>query len=444
MKKLVLLLLGATLTACGGGGSDSTPIITVPPFTPAPTTPVTPPVVVAGPALFSAPQKIDGINITIPYTNVNGKYTFEYTIESFYAVGNHLSVLKSFFPSNVSSSDVYGEEFAYSLTNNSSTVFATKKSSAVSTSMPADTIEIADFNRDGYKDVFIGDAGYDAGTFGGGQNKLLFGTVGGGFSDKSTNIPTTKGFTHSTAIADIDNDGDVDIYVGNLAWTPTMAKPYFLVNDGRGIFTRRDDLFASGLDASKYSAAEFADLDADGVSELVLGGDKVDSIILRYNGGQYSATQTLSIPGRVVTDISIADLTGDGKKEIVMSTTAVEPFYRGTTVYVYGQTNGVYGKTEMFVISEQRWNSKLHVTDVNRDGLLDIVSTGYLPDTKILINDGKTFRVDETFRAPWDSTFAGVEMWDVNNDGRLDFLYTKQEQQITPNTLNVGVHVLFG
>lgn len=442
MKRFTPLLV-LLLTACGGGGSDSTPIITVPSFTPAPTAPVTPPVVVAGPALFSAPQKIDGIQIIIPYTNVNGKYTFEYTIESFYTVGNHLSVLKSFFPNNVAAPDVYGEEFAYSLTNNSSTVFATKARSAVSTSMPADTIEIADFNRDGYKDVFIGDAGYDAGNFGGGQNKLLFGSANG-FSDKSTNIPTTKDFTHSTAIADIDNDNDVDIYVGNLAWTPTMAKPYFLVNDGRGNFTRRDDLFASGLDASKYSAAEFADLDADGVSELVLGGDRVDSIILRYNGGQYSASQTLSIPGRIVTDISIADLTGDGKKEIVMSSTAEVPFYRGTTVYVYGQTNGVYARTETFVISEQRWNSKLHVTDVNRDGLLDIVSTGYMPDTKILINDGKTLRVDETFRAPWDSTFAGVEMWDVNNDGRLDFLYTKQEQQITPNTLNVGVYVLFG
>jgi hypothetical protein len=143
--------------------------------------------------------------------------------------------------------------------------------------------------------------------------------------------------------------------------------------------------------------------------------------------------------GRIVTDISIADLTGDGKKEIVMSTTAEQPFYRGTTIYVFGQTG-----VETFVISEQRWNSKLHVTDVNRDGLLDIVSTGYLPDTKILINDGKTFRVDETFRAPWDSAWTGVEMWDVNNDGRLDFLYTKQEQQIIPNTLNVGVHVMFG
>lgn len=442
MKRFTPLLV-LLLTACGGGGSDSTPIITVPSFTPAPTTPVTPPVVVAGPALFSAPQKIDGIQIAIPYTNVNGKYTFEYSIESFYAVGNHLSVLKTFFPQNTTVENQVGEEFAYSLTNNSSTVFATKIRSAVSTSMPADTIEIADFNRDGYKDVFIGDAGYDAGNFGGGQNKLLFGSASG-FSDKSTNIPTTKDFTHSTAIADIDNDNDVDIYVGNLAWTPTMVKPYFLVNDGRGNFTRRDDLFASGLDASKYSAAEFADLDADGVSELVLGGDRVDSIILRYNGGQYSASQTLSMTGRIVTDISIADLTGDGKKEIVMSSTAEEPFYRGTTVYVYGQTNGVFARTETFVISEQRWNSKLHVTDVNRDGLLDIVSTGYLPDTKILINDGKTFRVDETFRAPWDSVFAGVEMWDVNNDGRLDFLYTKQEQQIAPNMLNVGVHVMFG
>ncbi len=438
MKRFTPLMV-MLLSACGGGGNDSTPIITVPPFVPAPVQPVTPPIVVAGPALFSAPQKIDGIQITIPYTNINGKYTFEYTIESFYAVGNHLSVLKSFFPNNVAAPDVYGEEFAYSLTNNSSTIFATKKSSAVSTSMPADTIEIADFNRDGYKDVFIGDSGYDAGTFGGGQNKLLFGNGSGGFSDKSSNIPTTKDFTHSTAIADIDNDGDVDIYVGNLAWTPTMAKPYFLVNDGRGNFTRRDDLFANGLNASVYSAAEFADLDADGVSELVLGGDKVDSIVLRHEGGQYSATQTLSMTGRIVTDISIADLTGDGKKEIVMSTTAEQPFYRGTTIYVFGQTG-----VETFVISEQRWNSKLHVTDVNRDGLLDIVSTGYLPDTKILINDGKTFRVDETFRAPWDSAWTGVEMWDVNNDGRLDFLYTKQEQQIIPNTLNVGVHVMFG
>lgn len=62
-----------------------------------------------------------------------------------------------------------------------------------------------------------------------------------------------------------------------------------------------------------------------------------------------------------------------------------------------------------------------------------------------MVNDGKTFRVDESFRAPWDNKYTGVEMWDVNNDGRLDFLYTNHEQKlITPNVLNVSVFVMFG
>jgi hypothetical protein len=343
----------------------------------------------------------------------------------------------------VTKPDVYGDEFAYTLTNNSSTIFANKTNSLVSTSHPADMIEIADFNRDGYKDVFIGDSGYDEGTSRvGGQNKLLFGSANG-LVDKSSNIPTTKDFTHSTAISDIDNDGDIDIYIGN---TTSYPAPYFLVNDGRGNFTARN-LFADGFNASVYTASEFADLDGDGVSELVLGGDSAlggaNSIILRYVGGKYAISKTLDTAGRIVTDISIADLNGDGKKEIVMSSAPVEPFYKGTTIFVYGQTNGEYG--ESFVVSEQRWNSKLHVTDVNRDGLLDIVSTGLsTPDTKILINTGKTFKFDESFKAPWDHVGTGVEMWDVNSDGKLDFIFTKQEQQITPKTLNVGVYVMFG
>lgn len=442
MKKLTPLLMLLLLSACGGGGRENTPVITVPPFVPPPVTPITPPVVIAGPALFSTPQKIEGINIPIPFTELNGKYTFEYTLDSFYMVGNHLSVLKTHFPGNVNKPDVYGEEYAYSLSTNSSTAFATKKNSVVSTSMVADTIEIADFNGDGIKDVFIADSGYDTGDYVGGQNKLLFGTASG-FIDKSSNIPSAKDFTHTTAIADVDNDGDVDIYVGNLAWG-NMVKPYFLVNDGRGVFTSRN-LFADGFNPALYTAAEFADLNGDGVAELVLGGDKVDSVILRHVNGRYEVSKTLSMSGRIVTDISIVDTNGDGKKEIVMSSTSQEPFYRGTTIYVYGQSSGEYVRTETFVVSEQRWNSKLHVTDVNRDGLLDIVSTGYMPDTKILINDGKTFKMDESFRAPWDNKYTGVEMWDVNNDGRLDFLYTNHEQKlITPNVLNVSVFVMFG
>jgi hypothetical protein len=436
------------LSSCGGGGStsSSSPVVTIPVTTAPPTTTTPPPVatLTSTNAKFSAAQKIEGIQITIPYAQQGGNYTFDFTIEAFYVVGNRLSVLKSFFPVNTTVSGKYGDEFAYSLSGNN----ATRVNSVVATSMPADTIEIADFNKDGFKDVFIGDAGYDAGDFVGGKNKLLMGSVSG-FVDASSNIPTTPDFTHSTATADIDGDGDIDIFVGNIAWKPSMPMPYFLMNNGQGVFTSRN-LFPSDFNAALYTGSEFADLDGDGTPELILGGDKIDSVILRYVSGQYVKWQSLSGSReyekkiKIVTDVVVSDLNKDGKSEIVMTWTNYEPFYQGTFVDILHQVDGKYTIKSTIPIAEKRWNSKLHVTDVNGDSFPDIVSTGYIPDTKILINDGKDFKSDTTFVAPWDTQFAGVEMWDVNNDGKLDFIFTKQDAQITPNTLNVGVYVMFG
>lgn len=450
LRRFSALAVCVLLSSCGGGGSTSTssPVVTIPTGTtppPAPITPVPPPVTTpsATAAKFSAAQKIEGIQITVPYSQVGDKFTFDFTIEAFYVVGTRLSVLKSFFPVNTSVSGKYGDEFAYSLSGNN----ATKLNSVASTSHPR-TLEVADFNKDGYKDVFIGDHGYDAGDFPGGQNKLLMGSATG-LTAAPNNIPTKLDFTHSTAVADIDGDGDVDIFVGNIAWKPSMEMPYFLINNGQGVFTSRN-LFQSDDSAGVYTASEFADLDGDGAPELILGGDKIDSVILRYTSGQYVKWQPLTGSGefekkiKIITDVLVSDLNKDGKSEIVMTWTNSAPFYQGTFVDILHQVDGKYTIKTTIPIAEKRWNSKLHVTDVNGDSFPDIVSTGYIPDTKILINDGKDFKIDTTFVAPWDTQFAGVEMWDVNNDGKLDFIFTKQDAQITPNTLNVGVYVMFG
>ena len=140
-KHFAALTMFATLSSCGGGGgtSLSSPIVTIPTGTTPPTVPTPPPVATPSstPARFSAAQKIEGIQITIPYSQQGGNYTFDFTIEAFYVVGNRLSVLKSFFPSNTNVSGKYGDEFAYALSGNN----ATKVNSVVATSMPADTIE---------------------------------------------------------------------------------------------------------------------------------------------------------------------------------------------------------------------------------------------------------------------------------------------------------------
>jgi hypothetical protein len=98
-------------------------------------------------------------------------------------------------------------------------------------------IVIADFNGDRRNDIFVADHGYDAEPFPGQPNTLVLSTADGRLVDASSNLPPSSGFSHSAAAADIDRDGDVDLYVGNLC-CGDGTPPELLLNDGAGRFSR--------------------------------------------------------------------------------------------------------------------------------------------------------------------------------------------------------------
>ena len=121
--------------------------------------------------------------------------------------------------------------------------------------------DVADFNGDGIDDAVFYDQGLDRDPFPGAPNTVVFGSDTG---PVSTDIPTFSDTTHSGAVGDVDNDGDIDIVVINIFQTGGALFPeeqgspgsYILLNDGAGNFTVDQGGLAGALPAPYWWDAD--------------------------------------------------------------------------------------------------------------------------------------------------------------------------------------------
>ena len=187
-----------------------------------------------------------------------------------------------------------------------------------------------DFNGDGRMDVFVLDHGYDAAPFPGAAPYVILSSENGYVL--GTGLDTFIGFQHGGASADIDADGDIDVFVTDLRSHDT---PFFLINDGSGSFTQDTDR-VEGLDRKALYTAELVDIDGDHFLDLLAAGHEYDSggsglptqILWGDSTGVYSTSRATVLPAvighGVVVDIDVSDTNGDGDKDIVINRTGDE------------------------------------------------------------------------------------------------------------------------
>ncbi len=239
----------------------------------------------------------------------------------------------------------------------------------------------ADVDLDGFVDLYL--ARFDS------SNVFYRSQEGKKFIDvigyTGANDPYTKAM--GGAFADIDNDGDPDLYLVHDNFEP--ARLY--INDGTGTFRQRAE--AAGVDYRSHSmGAVFGDFDNDGFLDLYTSNIDTNYIFFNNQDGTFSNTTEFSGVGNrgMAWSTSLLDFDNDGLLDIYVANTS--SFAPKSDNKLFRNLGGrrFEDVTEQAGVSSWEDGYGCATGDLNNDGFMDIVLTNDQDSDalEIYINNG--------------------------------------------------------
>jgi len=194
----------------------------------------------------------------------------------------------------------------------------------------------SDLNNDGKLDLYAVN-GYGLPSF-------LYLNTGSGFEDVTDKAGVGElEDAEGAAFGDYDNDGDLDLYVANLA--DTLGAPVSNVlyrNDGKGVF--EDVTKEAGLEFAEYSlGAVFGDLDNDGYLDLYTITNGGPNILYQNNGNGTFKDVTVSAGVDDVgwgSNAALGDIDNDGYLDIYVANTGFSDEDMGDPDVLYRNNGG--------------------------------------------------------------------------------------------------------
>jgi len=252
--------------------------------------------------------------------------------------------------------------------------------------------------------------------------------------EEVSGTPFKDFFYSASAVADFNNDGFQDIFFTGAIDSNNNNEVDLTFNEfyqnNNGTFAVQQSFETNAVHLSDVRSIDF---DNDGLPDLVTTGLSYNDVV---NYQQYRFKNTGSgfelvenIPGRIFGGLDVFDFDHDGKQDYALNGMQyVENV--GFTNYLdfYKNTGNGFTKTENWMPGISNGDFKL--LDINNDNELDYVVYGFDEDQNGVFNVYKN--VDGSFVLSQELPLVNdgkIAYADFNNDGFLDLIVTGQDEE---------------
>lgn len=241
-----------------------------------------------------------------------------------------------------------------------------------------------DINTDGLVDIFVCDDNA--------ESKIWENTGGGNYVpandwiDMATVPASDNSGNYASAWTDIDNDGDLDLYiskcrVGVESFEDVRRINQLFVNDGNNNFTEMAEAYGLANGAQTWTS-DFQDIDNDGDLDcfMVNHKDTISQLFVNDGTGHFS---DITLSSGLDIDIDplqgiLRDFDNNGFVDILVAGTDGYQFYENNGNQTFHEIENVFGDYDMGTFA---------IGDLNHDGFLDVYSGSATEEDILWINE---------------------------------------------------------